>query len=233
MGANRSIVTSVTQPQEKTVKRVVTERRARTTDGDPQGYRKKGPIQGTGTPVTDPGRPKDFLTQDEVQDVLNACKGRRHASRDALVCLLMFRHGLRVTEAVRMRITDVDLKNSRLWVNRLKGGLSVEHPIEGDELRAIRRYLAERKDSLPWLFVSERQAPLTRQAVNHLLWEIGKTLGVRLHPHMLRHSCGFYLANRGYDLRLIQDYLGHRDPKHTTHYTRTAAIRFEGLWGRR
>ena len=47
---------------------------------------------------------------------------------------------------------------------------------------------------------------------------------------MLRHSCGFTLANRGYDLRLIQDYLGHRDPKHTVHYTRTAGHRFEGLW---
>jgi type 1 fimbriae regulatory protein FimB len=48
--------------------------------------------------------------------------------------------------------------------------------------------------------------------------------------HMLRHSCGFYLANHGHDLRPIQDYLGHRDPKHTAHYTRTAAGRFEELW---
>jgi len=46
------------------------------------------------------------------------------------------------------------------------------------------------------------------------------------------HSCGYYLANKGYDLRLIQDYLGHRDPKHTVHYTRTAASRFNGLWRR-
>ena len=51
-----------------------------------------------------------------------------------------------------------------------------------------------------------------------------------VHPHMLRHACGFYLANQGYDLRLIQDYLGHRDPKHTVHYTRVVGSRFEGLW---
>jgi type 1 fimbriae regulatory protein FimB len=91
--------------------------------------------------------------------------------------------------------------------------LDVEHPIAGDELRAIKRYSATRTDVLPWLFISERGQPLTP-----------------VHPHMLRHSCGFALANRGYDLRLIQDYLGHRDPKHTVHYTRVAAGRFEGLW---
>jgi site-specific recombinase XerD len=58
----------------------------------------------------------------------------------------------------------------------------------------------------------------------------GAAAGV--HPHTLRHSCGFALADAGHDLRLIQDYLGHRDPRHTVHYTRTAGRRFEGLWGR-
>jgi len=51
-----------------------------------------------------------------------------------------------------------------------------------------------------------------------------------VHPHTLRHSCGYHLANQGSDLRTIQDYLGHRDPKHTVHYTRIAGQRFEGLW---
>jgi type 1 fimbriae regulatory protein FimB len=118
-----------------------------------------------------------------------------------------------------------------LWVRRLKGGLSVEQPIAGDELRAFRRYFASREDSLPWLFISERGQPLTRQSVNYLI----ATAAVRarlqpVHPHMLRHSCGFALADKGYDLRLIQDYLGHRDPRHTVHYTRVAGRRFEGLW---
>ncbi len=53
---------------------------------------------------------------------------------------------------------------------------------------------------------------------------------VGLHPRTLPHSCGFALADKGHDLRLIQDYLGHRDPRHTVHYTRTAGRRFEGLW---
>jgi type 1 fimbriae regulatory protein FimB/type 1 fimbriae regulatory protein FimE len=72
---------------------------------------------------------------------------------------------------------------------------------------------------------------LTRQAVNYLIRRAGERAGLaKLHPHMLRHSCGFALANAGKDMRTIQDYLGHRDPRHTAHYTRTASHRFEGLW---
>ena len=116
-------------------------------------------------------------------------------------------------------------------VSRLKSSLSVEHPITGDELRAIKRYLAIRTDQLPWLFLSERGQPMTRQAVNYLIGQAADIAGLgHVHPHMLRHSCGYYLANAGYDMRLIQDYLGHRDPKHTAHYTRVAGRRFEGLW---
>ena len=100
-------------------------------------------------------------------------------------------------------------------------------------LRAIKRYLATRTDALPWLFVSERCQPLTRQAVNYLIGAAAERASLPgVHPHTLRHSCGFALADKGHDLRLIQDYLGHRDPRHTVHYTRTAARRFEGLWSR-
>ena len=112
-------------------------------------------------------------------------------------------------------------------MNCLKGGLSVEQPIAGDELRAIKRYLAIRTDALSWLFVSERGQPLTRQAES--IWSPRRP-GADVHPHALRHSCGFALADKGHGLRVIQDYLGHRDPRHTVHYTRTACRRFEGLW---
>ena len=132
-----------------------------------------------------------------------------------------------------MRRSQIDLTHARVWVARLKNSLSVEQPIAGDELRAIKRYLSLRDDKLPWLFVSERGQPLTRQAVNYLVARAGNDAGLgHVHPHMLRHSCGYYLANNGYDMRLIQDYLGHRDPKHTAHYTRVASHRFEGLWKR-
>ncbi len=177
-------------------------------------------------------RSKNFLSNAEMQELLEASKKSRYPVRNHLLLLMMYRHGLRVSEAVNLKITDINLKESRLWIERLKNGLSVEHPIVGDELRAIKRYLRHRNDHLPWLFVNERNLPLTRQAVNYIIkTAANKTAIKNVHPHTLRHSCGFYLANKGYDLRLIQDYLGHRDPKHTVNYTRVVSSRFEKLWG--
>jgi len=176
-------------------------------------------------------RLKDFLDSTEMDRLLEAAKEGRHGIRDYALLLAMYRHGLRVSEAIGIRKDAVNMRRARMWVNRTKNSLSTEQPVSGDELRALKRYLATREDSLPWLFVSAQQTQLTRQAVNYLIAQAGlrAKLG-HVHPHMLRHSCGYYLANKGTDFRTTQDYLGHRDPKHTTRYTRVAGHRFEGLW---
>lgn len=185
--------------------------------------------------VTVDGHEKDFLTEAEVGRFLEAARQGRHGGRDYLMVLMTYRHGLRVSELVDLRLKDLDLDTGRLFVRRKKGSLSTHQPLEGDELRALRAWLRQREQRRdarsPYLFLSER-GPLTRQAVNYLVDVIGKRAKLRfhVHPHMLRHSTGYYLANRGYDTRLVQDYLGHKNITHTVKYTRTAAARFEGLW---
>ena len=192
---------------------------------------KSSPGQGAAGAADGHERAKDFLTAAELAALLEADKAGRHGTRDHLPFMMMFRQGLRVSEAVRLCVDEPDLDRSMLWVHRLKGGLSVQERIAGDELRAIRRHLAMRQSSLPWLFLSGRGQPLTRQAVRCLAGLAAQRAGLPgVHPHALRHSCGYYLANKGHDLRLIQEYLGHRDPRHTVHYVRAARLRFEGLW---
>lgn len=181
--------------------------------------------------VDDHERSRDYLTAAEIDLLLAATKKGRFGIRDHAMALLAYRHGLRVTELMEIRRADIDLDSTRIWVGRLKNGLSTSQPLQGDELRALRAYLRTRKDNLPWLFLSSQQTQFVRQAFNYLLAQAGKRAGLgHIHPHMLRHSCGHGLAERGVDTRLMQDWLGHRDIRHTAHYSRTSAKRFEGVW---
>jgi type 1 fimbriae regulatory protein FimB len=184
-------------------------------------------------PVDSHERARDYLTEAELRLLLQGTRGSRYRWRNTAMLMLTFYHGLRVSELCNLRVKDVDLIHGRLWIARLKGSLSTEQPLRADELRVLKRYLPQRGDvALPWLFLTERGDQFTRFTINYLVRSTSQRAGLafHVHPHMLRHGCGYALANRGYDLRLIQDYLGHRDPKHTTRYTRTAATRFEGLW---
>jgi type 1 fimbriae regulatory protein FimB len=180
-------------------------------------------------------RDKDYLTAPEMDRLLEAAKHGHYGVRDHAMLFLAYRHGLRVSELVGFRMHHLHLDTAKLWVPRLKGSLSTEQPIEGDELRAVRQWLRAREvmrgKDLPWVFLSERGA-MSRKAINSLIAAAGMRAGLscHVHPHMLRHSCGYYLSNKGYDTRLIQDYLGHKNIQHTVRYTRTAAKRFEGLW---
>jgi site-specific recombinase XerD len=180
---------------------------------------------------TTDSRARDFLDSSEVTRLLEAAKRGRHGARDYSMLLIAFRHGLRVSELVGMRRDAVRFNRGRLWVERAKGSISNEQWLEGDEIRALKRYLATRKDSLPWLFVSERGTQLTRQQVNYVVAKASERAKLgHVWPHMLRHSCGFAQAERGTDLRVIQELLGHTDPKHTSRYTRLAGTALRGLW---
>ena len=178
---------------------------------------------------------KNFLTESEIKKFLVAARKGRHGVRDFCLMLVAYRHGMRVSELIDIRLKDIDLETGRIFVRRVKGSLSTHQPIEGDELRALRAWLRERESYLNsnsnYLFLSER-GPMTRQSINYLVEQIGirSKLNFKINPHMLRHSTGYYLANKGCDTRLIQDYLGHKNITHTVRYTRTAASRFENLW---
>jgi type 1 fimbriae regulatory protein FimB len=178
---------------------------------------------------------RKHLTQIEVERLISATKGSRHESRDRCLLLLMFRHGLRVSEACGMVLSQVDVESRILHVSRLKKGLSTTHPLRGDDLRAIKAWLIERRRMAPEgeaFFVSERRLPLNRRTAWVAIRRYGELAGLPLdaHPHMLRHACGFALADQGADTRLIQDYLGHRNIQHTVMYTATNPARFEKLW---
>ena len=178
---------------------------------------------------------RKHLTGLEVEKLLAAVKGARHEARDRCLILLMFRHGLRVSEAIGLKLSDVDMEGRSLHVKRLKRGLSTTHPLRGDELRMLKAWFTERQRMRPdgkALFISERRQPLSRQMAWVLIRGYGRAAGLEIvaHPHMLRHACGFALADQGADTRLIQDYLGHRNIQHTVRYTATNPARFERLW---
>lgn len=178
---------------------------------------------------------RKHLTEREVERLIEATKGSRNEARDRCLLLLMFRHGLRVSEACCMKLDQVDTESRVLHVIRLKAGLSTTQPLRTDELRAIGVWLKQRARMKPTgrtFFISTQRKPLHRATVNVALckYSAAADLPLRAHPHMLRHACGFALADQGADTRLIQDYLGHRNIQHTVRYTASNPARFEKLW---
>lgn len=178
---------------------------------------------------------RKHLTGLEVEKLMAATKGSRHEARDRCLLLLMFRHGLRVSEACGLTLSQVDIESRVLHVERLKQGLSTTHPLRSDELKAIRAWLAIRakiKPDTDAFFISAWHNPLSRKTAWLTIRSYGELAELPLpaHPHMLRHACGFALADQGADTRLIQDYLGHRNIQHTVIYTAANPARFERLW---
>lgn len=178
-------------------------------------------------------RPREYLTEAEIDRLMRAARKRgRWGYRDAAMILVAFRHGLRVSELVALRWDQVDFVTGHLHVSRLKRGRGSQHPLSGPELRALRRLKREQTQGSRFIFLSERGSPLTPRGFAQMLSRAASSIEFpfAVHPHMLRHACGFKLANDGHDTRALQDYLGHRQIQHTVRYTDMAAGRFNGFW---
>lgn len=177
---------------------------------------------------------RKHLTAREVEKLMEAAKDNRNAARDRCLLLLTFRHGLRISEACGLQVSQVDIESRVLHVRRLKKGLSTTQPLRPDEVKFIKAWLAVRgkQHGSAAFFISERGTALSRKTAWKMIQLCGERAGLAIasHPHMLRHACGYALADQGADTRLIQDYLGHRNIQHTVQYTATNAARFDKLW---
>jgi len=177
-------------------------------------------------------RTREYLTEAEVERLMKAATGNRHGHRDATMILVAYRHGLRVSELVDLRWDQVDFRTATLHVRRAKQGTPSTHPIVGDELRALRRLQREQDPKSPFVFTSERGAPFSSAGFARMIERAGveAKFGFKPHPHMLRHACGYALANRGHDTRALQAYLGHKNIQHTVRYTELSPTRFKNFW---
>ena len=176
-------------------------------------------------------RDREYLFEDEVDAMMKAAKSGRWGHRDATLILMGHRHGLRISELVNLRWQQINLKTAHIHVRRLKGSRPSVHPLSGEEMRALRQLQRDFPD-LAYIFVSERGGPMSADAARKMIRKSGEgaELQFPVHPHMLRHGCGYYLAAKGIDTRAIQDYLGHANISYTVRYTQLAPQRFQGFW---
>ena len=176
---------------------------------------------------------RKYLLASEVEAMINAVPQGLNYHRDRCLIMMCYFHGLRASELCHLKLSDI--QGAYIYIARLKRGLSTTHPLQKCELEALELWLEKRKTWLnsdtPWLFLSQHGNPLSRQQFYELIkkYGIAAKLNVKAHPHMLRHACGYSLADKGKDTRLIQDYLGHRNIQHTVLYTATNMARFNSI----
>jgi integrase len=176
-------------------------------------------------------RAREYLTPAEVERLTREARKGRHGHRDATLILIAYRHGLRAVEICDLEWSQVEFgRTASLHVTRAKNGKPAVHPLRGDEVRALREL--KRQTQGGFVFETERGGPFTPDAVNRLVKRIGERAGIffPVHIHMLRHACGYALANDGHDTRAIQDWLGHRSIQHTVRYTELSQTRFKKFW---
>jgi type 1 fimbriae regulatory protein FimB/type 1 fimbriae regulatory protein FimE len=180
-------------------------------------------------------RDREHLIPAEIDKLIDAARSTRWGVRDSTLLLMMFSHGLRVREAVDLKWKQLDLENRVFHVVRKKNGRDGDQRLRGSEIRALRKLQRKYPPSCPddLVFRSERGSGLTARGVQQMVERVAKRAGLaelNVHAHMLRHSTGYYLSDHGADLRVIQDFLGHREIRHTMRYVALSPRRFDGLW---
>lgn len=160
-----------------------------------------------------------------------AAAAGRYGLRDRCLVLVMYRYGLRAKEASDLLWSQVELKAGIIHIKRCKGGMNGTRSIDSTELTTLRKLRKEYPNSR-FVFASERDTRLSERTIHHIIARAGRLAGLDFttHPHMLRHGCGYYLANKGCDTRLIQEYLGQKHIESAVPYTQLAPGRFDGLW---
>jgi site-specific recombinase XerD len=134
-----------------------------------------------------------------------------------------YRHGLRASDIGLLQQADMDVKQGRISIHRLKGSISGVYPMQPDVLKAIRSYLRTRADESPYLVLSNRHVPISRYMLHHLMQIYGKMAGLPVEKrkfHCLKHSIATHLLDAGADLAFVKDWLGHANMQHTTIYAR-------------
>lgn len=195
-------------------------------------FKAKFSSRSTPPPKQTSNREREYIYPHEVETLIQvARKVGRHGLRDATMIMLMFRHGLRTTELVTLKWSQVDLKSGYINIVRVKNGNPSRHPLRSSELRSLRQIERDYPDT-QYVFISEWKAPLSTRSIRQIVARAGAVAGLPfpVHPHQLRHACGYYLASKGHDTRAIQDYLGHKNIHHTVRYTQLSPQRFENFW---
>ncbi len=202
--------------------------------------KRTAPPKRKGPPMRQPYsavREREWLTEDEVARIRRAA-GRvgRHGHRDQLMILAAYRHGLRVAELVAWKWEVVDLDAGTVFVRRLKGSKSGMHTLERDEVAALKKLAPNSRDRVGHVFKSDRDGPVSESGFRKIVARAGELAGMPfpIHPHMLRHACGYELTRGGKATRVIQDWMGHKNIQNTVRYTELDPGRFkrEKMWDR-
>ncbi len=190
------------------------------------------PVASKGRKSNKTYRIREHLTEAELDRLLAALKANRHGHRDWLVGLLIYRHGLRVSEACDLRWDDLNLAKRTIQVRRLKGSDDSTHYLERDEAAGLKRLQREQEPKSAYVFVNERGQPFGRMGVGRMIERGGQAaeLPFPVHAHMLRHSTGYALASKGMDTRRLQHFLGHASITNTVRYTAMSPEPFKDIW---